>query len=220
MKIWLACLHPLQTWPCSFCPNVVLPGNSSCSFPDDPGCAHKLPPLHAWQAQHLQQEQSCLKHRLLWSWKCLPCDSNSCIRAAGWTFSCVLALWMAYLRSQVLSAAATASVLQQELGVMQSSDVRRLLLTQVANGFWATAAAAIASDMLGWQAPTTCPRGVNTFFCGNFGLLMADACNHSVDAVKVCLTILMVLFVLCQLACLPTISYVVTTNLCTSPSAR
>ena len=61
-----------------------------------------------------------------------------------------------------------------------------MLLSQIVNGFWVTAVAAVASDLFGYYSVNLAEcDDQSTFDCGNFGIMLADACNQSVDIVKV-----------------------------------
>ena len=103
-------------------------------------------------------------------------QQDAVIQAAGWLFSCASALWLQH--QLTLSAAAS----------LYSHSVS-LLLPQVVNGFLVTAAAAVASDLFHYPSHSRAGPGSPTpscrFHCGNFGMMLADACDQSVDIVKV-----------------------------------
>ncbi len=102
------------------------------------------------------------------------------VHSIGWLFSCASALWLQHHFN--LSG---SSILQQDLTTC--TKWLSLLQMQLVSGFWVTAAAAVASDLLGCQgAAAATPGGGRNFWCGNFGIMLADACDKSVDIVKVC----------------------------------
>ena len=102
-------------------------------------------------------------------------QQHSIIHAAGWLFSCASALWLQHHLSNTLP----------RTGPQHDHSCHELLLHQIVNGFWVTAVTAVASDLLGYQPATTAAEGQRRFCCGNFGLMLADSCNQSVDIVKV-----------------------------------
>ena len=170
-----------------------LPANSSfCAFKLTASIQvdlHKPTALPA-KALHVHHQQSekvaDTMHRPYCAWSGLAFDQHDCIRAAGWIMSCAAAVVLQLFKNRVLrsSAPAPAPAPKQEL-LIEYSDTWCLLLTQVVNGFWATAAAAMASDLLGSQLPVTRSAQFSHYYCGNFGIMMADACNQSIDTTKV-----------------------------------
>lgn len=93
-------------------------------------------------------------------------------QAAGWIFSCVSALWLQFH-------------LTLRKGPQHNQGWQELLLPPIVTGFWVTAAAAVASDLLGFQSGVIVVGDQRRFCCGNFGIMLADSCNQSVDIVKV-----------------------------------
>lgn len=187
-SVWLSCLHPLQAWPLSFHPYVTLPHNGTfrrractASAQDHAPQALAANNMHVHQKQ--SAEHTCAKHMRFCALSGFSFYQHGCIRAAGWILSCAAAILLQHLKNQVLSSTAPAP--QQELLIAKYSDTERLLLTQIVNGFWATAAAAMASDLLGLQLPVTRSAEFSNFYCGNFGIMVADAGNHSIDTAKV-----------------------------------
>ena len=153
-RVWLACLNPLQGFPHSFRPHIMVMRKS---FPESSTSSSQLT-----QAKLKLQQQQQQQHQ------------HSMTHAAGWIFSCASALWLQYQLTL--------------LRVPQCDQSwQDLLLPPVATGFWLTAAAAVASDLLGFQAAVTGVEGQRCFCCGNFGIMLADSCNQSADIVKVCL---------------------------------
>ena len=102
-------------------------------------------------------------------------EQSSIVHAVGWLFSCACALWL-----QLYLSAAT-------LDPQYGQSWQNLLLPQIVSGFWVTAAAAVATDLLNYQSATTAEyvEGQRLFCCGNFGLMLADSCNQSASIVKV-----------------------------------
>ncbi|KAA6424459.1 MAG: hypothetical protein FRX49_05671 [Trebouxia sp. A1-2] len=63
---------------------------------------------------------------------------------------------------------------------------QHIMFSQIVNGFWVTAVAAVASDLFGYYSGNVAESNAQiTCRCGNFGIMLADACNQSVDIVKV-----------------------------------
>ena len=73
------------------------------------------------------------------------------------------------------------------MGPQHNQGWQGLLFPPIITGFWATATAAVARDLLGFQSAVTGGEGQHCFCCGNFGIMVADSCNQSVDIVKVLL---------------------------------
>ena len=102
---------------------------------------------------------------------------ESVIHAAGWLFSCACALSLQQMRH--LSLAILALQLHEQ-------SWQSTLLSQIVNGFWVTAVAAVATDLFGYYSVHLAECvDQSTFSCGNFGNMLADACNQSVDIVQV-----------------------------------
>ena len=102
---------------------------------------------------------------------------DSVIHAAGWLFSCACALCLQRMHHLTLAIMALPHVEQ---------SWQSMLLSQIVNGFWVTAVAAVASDLFGYYSVNLAEcDDQSTFDCGNFGIMLADACNQSVDIVKV-----------------------------------
>ena len=152
-RAWLACLNPLQGFPHSFQPYIVVMPKT---VPESSMSASQL--THAEQQQQQQKQQQQLY--------------RSIIHAAGWISSCVTALWL-------------QKHLTVPKGPQHNHSWQGLFCPPIVTGFWVTAAAAVASDLLGFQCAFTGGEGSRRFCCGNFGIMLADSCNQSVDIVKV-----------------------------------
>ncbi|KAL0031273.1 hypothetical protein WJX77_012514 [Trebouxia sp. C0004] len=159
---WLACLNPVQTLPRSLQPHIVLElGSQTYRSEQQLQLKHPCPlvcplGLHSNQADSMQ---------------------DSMIHAAGWIFSCACALCLQQMHHLTLAVTALPP---------HASSWQSMLLSQIVNGFWVTAVAAVASDLFGYNSVNwaNCDDQT-TFNCGNFGIMLADACNQSVDVVKV-----------------------------------
>ena len=177
--IWLACLHPVQRLPCTFQPHIVLTANKSSA-------EAKQQTAQAWRRAHVHHAEKQVQANQL---AVVPSASEPqhafTIQTAGWIFSCASAVWLQHSLhvQQPFLALSAPSPLQQNL----LPNWYRLLLVQLSNGFWVTAAAAIATDLLGCHCRCTDASSGNTrkFHCGNFGLMLADTCTYAVDVVKV-----------------------------------
>ena len=143
--------------------------------------AHVRSNALASQQQQTTRHAHVYSHRAVSTSQLHHADSvqlqqDAVIHAAGWLFSCASALWLQHQ----LKPSAAASLPSHSLS---------LLLPQVVNGFLVTAVAAVVSDLFHYQSPSRPVPGSLTgsscFHCGNFGIMLADACNQSVDIVKV-----------------------------------
>ncbi len=159
-RAWLACLNPVQSLPRSLQPHIMLQIGSQT---------------------HRSKEQLQLKCLcpLVCPLHSNPADSmqDTMIHAAGWLFSCACALCLQQMHH--LSLAIMTLPLHEQ-------SWQSMLLSQIVNGFWVTAVAAVASDLFGYYSVHSAEcDDQSTFNCGNFGIMLADACNQSVDIVKV-----------------------------------
>lgn len=195
---WLACLNPTKTLPRSFQPHILLteqntelakdlPAMSSASIADTSCCPDATQlgrllddPQHAHGSSVSQQHCSAAQ------------QSDFIIRIAGWLFSCFCAAFLQAL--QYLVAHQGSSLLQQYTDAAGTGPGwHAVLLSQVTLGFWVTAAASFGSDvcMYGFTLTGTA-TGKDTglvaersFHCGNFGIMLADACGQTRQMVKV-----------------------------------
>jgi hypothetical protein len=157
---WLACLNPVQTLPHSLQPHIVLKlGSQTYRSKQQLQLKYPCPlvrPLHSNQADSMQDSMIC---------------------AAGWLFSCACALCLQQMHHLTLVIMALP---------LHERSWQSILLSQIVNGFWVTAVAAVASDLFGYYSVNLAEcDDQSTFNCGNFGIMLADACNQSVDIVKV-----------------------------------
>ena len=168
-RVWLACLSPFQTLPDTFKPHISLTTRSDATVSQQQCTTRRA---HVYSHRAVNTSQLHLLHQA----DSMQLQQDAVIHAAGWLFSCASALWLQHQ----LTLSAAASLYSHSLS---------LLLPQVVNGFLVTAAAAVASDLLHYQSPSRpgpgSPPGSCCFHCGNFGIMLADACNQSVDIVKV-----------------------------------
>lgn len=157
---WLACLNPVQSLRHSLQPHIVLQLGSKTHRSKEQlqlKCLCPLVcPLHSNQADSLQD---CM------------------IRAAGWLFSCACALCLQQMQHLTLAIMALPP---------DAQSWQHIMFSQIVNGFWVTAVAAVASDLFGYYSGNVAESNAQiTCRCGNFGIMLADACNQSVDIVKV-----------------------------------
>ena len=108
--------------------------------------------------------------------------AEAVIHAAGWLFSCASACCIHFVMSQ-LSGSDPEFAEQHSRGLNYSW---RYCQNQVIVGFYVTAVAALATDLLGSYPVTPLHSGSHRFCCGNFGLMLADMRSHCIDVVKVC----------------------------------
>ena len=165
-RVWLACLSPFQTLPDTFNPHISLITRSDATVSQQQ-CTTRRAHVYSHRAVNTSQLHQAHSMQL---------QQDAVIHAAGWLFSCASALWLQHQ----LKLSAAASLPSHSLS---------LLLPQVVNGFLVTAVAAVASDLFHYQSLSRpipgSPPGFSCFHCGNFGIMLADACNQSVDIVKV-----------------------------------
>jgi len=157
----MACLNPVQTLPRSLQPHVVIQLGSQTKQLQLRCKCPLVCPLDL-QASNSNQADSM---------------QDSMIHAAGWLFSCACALSLQQMHH--LSLAIMAIQLHEQ-------SWQSTLFSQIVNGFWVTAIAAVATDLFGYYSVHLAEcADQSTFNCGNFGIMLADACDQSVDIVKV-----------------------------------
>ena len=83
-------------------------------------------------------------------------------------------------------APSLSSVMQQRISTAEAQNTwQELFLFHVTNGFWVTAAASLGTDVLQYGFRATGQAGVRSFHCGNFGIMLADACGQTMQMVQV-----------------------------------
>ena len=177
-------------WPLppSFQPQVVLPR------------AHHMPhiPSTRWQApRHSVQTPALSSDTILQLQPYVDLSDNFIpeashtydhdwfVRIAGWLSSCFLAVVLQILWQKT---AQSAWPVTQHLSDIDSNEFwRSMLLAQLSLSFWVTAAASLGSDILLHSAKTNNDNGgmQRRFRCGNFGVMVADACGQTLEMVKV-----------------------------------
>ncbi len=158
---WLACLNPVQTLPRSLQPHVLIQLGSQTKQLQLICKCPLVCPLGR-QARNSNQADSM---------------QDSIIHAAGWLFSFACALSLQQMHHLSLAIMA-----------LHEQSWQCTLLSQIVNGFWVTAVAAVATDLFGYHSVHLAEcDDQSTFNCGNFGIMLADACDQSVDIVKVSL---------------------------------
>ena len=156
---WMACLNPVQTLPRSLQPHIVIQLGSQTKQLQLRCICPLVCPLQASNSNQADSMQ------------------DSMIHAAGWLFSCACALSLQQMHH--LSLATMAIQLHEQ-------SWQSTLFSQIVNGFWVTAIAAVATDLFGYYSVHLAEcADQSTFNCGNFGIMLADACDQSVDIVKV-----------------------------------
>ena len=203
-RTWLKCLNPAQTLPRAFHPYIQLQSPHTAQQAQHTAqqaqhtaaelllprpCTPSLFPLATDASFQVAAFDSGLSSNLVHSQRPQSAKQQNqlndfAICIGGWLFSCVCAALLQVLQNHI--AYPVSTVTKQRISMPEAQDTwQAVLLFHVTNGFWVTAAASLGSDVFQYGFTATGHTGARSFHCGNFGIMLADACGQTLQMVQV-----------------------------------